>query len=599
MLGTTCILSADAQQMDLPDPLFFASVHMKRESIIDWNPVRLIMDVNPNYPYEVIKKDDFTFAVEGMIYNLSDAQLEQQLMAIAAVCHQPEEANRRIRSFQESSHGEYVITIINPAKNALVVFNDFFGRLSLFYYHTNKALIFTRDLKHILHLVNSIKIDPIGLTNYILFNYQLDSRTLFEGISQFDCKQILYATIQGQQVSVKTYKEEPDLNLTSPYKSRTACIQTLSEQLHEAVRTCYTKASEKNYRIISDLSGGLDSRTVMGVLSKMTTDVDYICHQLHIKEAEYADAVFKAMDSPGRLKVVHIKDPVLFDNDYLEQLVYQTNGLINFYTTSICTQTVEDVFLSDISFHKKTVRFGGLGFTDFMRKGYRIDNKPLLSSVEKGYPGPLTLSEACAISGINTKDYRDYFTALLDSWPEKKPEEQFKKLYFRYQIVLQSRYAEDRERIHFWNIQPMWNHRIVMDVLNRFPLKWRGHYMHALLLNNVDPRLTSVPTNHVYVCFDKMKKLRQMELKDNSIAYIKLKNFLRGRKTVSIPPPVNPVFSTLLTDNYKQLTRFKNVINMDNALSKYHLLGGTHNSVTTLNIYLKAIENLYKSKIEN
>lgn len=599
MLGTTCILSADTQRMDLPDPFFFASVQMKRESVIDTNSLRLMMDVNPNYPYAVIKKDDYIIAMEGMIYNLSNAQLEQQLLVIATACHQPETANKLIRVFQESNHGEYIITIVNPAKNAVVVFNDFFGRLPLFFYHDHKTLIFTRDMKHILHLVPSIKIDRFGLTNYILFNYQLDSRTLFQGVSQFEYKQIVYATLVEQQVLVKIYKEELDLNLTSPYKDRKTCIQTLSEQLHESVRTCYNKASEKKYKIISDLSGGLDSRTIMGVLSKLTTDVDYICHQLQVKESEYAEGVFKAMDSPGRLKVVHVKDLASFDDNYLEQLVYQTNGLINFYTTSICTQTLEHVFLSDETFHKKTVRFGGLGFTDFMRKGYRIDNKTLLSSVEKGYPGPLTLNEACTISGINQKDYRDYFTALLDSWPEKKPEEQFKKLYFRYQIVLQSRYAEDRERVHFWNIQPMWNHRIIMEVLNRFPLKWRGHYMHTLLLNAVDPRLTSVPTNHVYVRFDDLDKLRKMEFKDNSILYIKLKKFLKGRKPVSKPQPANTAFSSLMTDNYKHLTRFKNVINIDNAISNYYSLGGDYNSITTLNIYLKTIESLYKSKIEN
>lgn len=597
MLGTTCILSADTQHRDFPDPIFFASVHLKRESVMDTPMLRLFLDVNPNYPYAIIKRNDYTIVVEGMIYNLTDAQLEQQLMTIATTGHLTEEANKRIRAFQESNHGEYVITIVNTAKNELVVFNDFFGRLPLCYYHNNKTLIFTRDMKHILHLLPSIKIDTIGLTNYILFNYQLDSRTLFEGINQFDCKQILYAVMEEKHVSVKTYKEEPDLNLTTPYKNRKTCIQTLSEQLHESVRSCYNKASEKHYRIISDLSGGLDSRTVMGVLSKMTRDIDYICHQLQTKEASYAERVFKAMDSPGRLKIVEVTD-FIFENNYLNQLVYQTNGLINFYTTSICTRTMENVFLSDHAFHAKTVRFGGLGFTDFMRKGYRMDNKPLLSSVEKGYPGPLTLSEACVISGINPKDYRDYFTALLDTWPEKKPEEQFKKLYFRYQIVLQSRYAEDRERIHFWNIQPMWNHHTIMDVLNRFPLKWRGHYMHTLLLNAVDPRLTSVPINHVYVRFDKLNKLRQMEYKDNSIFYIRLKKFLQGRKPASPLPKANPEFSSLLTDNYKQLTRFKNVINIDNAIRKYHQLGGDYNSITTLNIYLKNIEHLYQSKIE-
>jgi hypothetical protein len=557
------------------------------------------MDINPSYPYCVKKNAGYTFVVEGIIYNLPEKELVEKLEAIARISHQPEQANTLISEFQDTSDGEYIISIINNDTHGVVVFNDFFGRLPLFYYHDTDSLFFSRDIKHMLQLIPQIKIDKAGMTDYLLFNYQLGTKTLFENVKQFDCKQILYGSLQDNHVQVTVFKKQLDLNLTTPYASRDACVSAAAEQLHEAVALRNTKLVDESYKLICDLSGGLDTRTVFGVLSKINKNVEYICHQITNDEASYAAAVFSALQGPGKFTKVTIGDLISFKGKYLEDLVYNTNAFVNYYSASICTRTLEDVFLQSKSPLQKTARFGGLGFTDFLRKGYRLDNKPILESIQNGYPGPLKLSEACQISGINVKDYTDHLEALFNSWPEKKPEEQFKKLYFRYQIVLQSRYAEDRERLHFWNVQPLWNHKIVMDVLNRFPLKWRGPYTHTLLLNKIDKRLTSVPINHLHVQFGRMSKMKRMDMKDNSILYIKLKKLLKkqGKGTNALQP--DDKLAALLTDNYQQLKILKNNINIKSALGKYNQLGGDYNSVTTLSIYFKVIEQQFQSKLKS
>jgi hypothetical protein len=599
MLGTTFILSTRKNKVEIPSPPAFASVQVTRACIIDSGSVLLIIDTNPSYPYLVKKNTGYTLVVEGIIYNLSEKELFERLEAIAKVSHRPEQANKLISEFQNTSDGEYIISIINNDTQDVVVFNDFFGRLPLFYYHDTDSLFFSRDIKHMLQLIPQIKIDKAGMTDYLLFNYQLGTKTLFENVKQFDCKQILYGSLQDNHVQVTVFKKQLDLNLTTPYASRDACVSAAAEQLHEAVALRNTKLVDESYKLICDLSGGLDTRTVFGVLSKINKNVEYICHQITNDEASYAAAVFSALQGPGKFTKVTIGDLISFKGKYLEDLVYNTNAFVNYYSASICTRTLEDVFLQSKSPLQKTARFGGLGFTDFLRKGYRLDNKPILESIQNGYPGPLKLSEACQISGINVKDYTDHLEALFNSWPEKKPEEQFKKLYFRYQIVLQSRYAEDRERLHFWNVQPLWNHKIVMDVLNRFPLKWRGPYTHTLLLNKIDKRLTSVPINHLHVQFGRMSKMKRMDMKDNSILYIKLKKLLKkqGKGTNALQP--DDKLAALLTDNYQQLKILKNNINIKSALGKYNQLGGDYNSVTTLSIYFKVIEQQFQSKLKS
>jgi hypothetical protein len=600
MLGTTFILSSHKDKLKVTAPLSFASVQVTREEVINSGDLLLYMDVNTSYPRNVKKDADYTFVTEGIIYNLSKQELHEKLKQISVLSSDPEKANRLINAFQENSDGEYIISIINNKTQAVIVFNDFFGRLPLFYYSDTSSLFFSRDLKQMLQLIPAIKIDPVGITDYVLFKYQLGTKTLFDKVKQFDCKQILYGSIQDHQVQVKTYKEQLNINLTKPYSDRAECINSLSEQLHEAVNVRNKKLLQEDYHLISDLSGGLDSRTILGVLSKFNKNVEYICHQITQDEASYAAAVFYALREPGKFTKVNVGNLISYENNYLEDLVYNTNAFVNYYSASICTRTMEEVFLYNSSSPSKTARFGGLGFTDFLRKGYRIDNKPLLASLKNGYPGPLKLSEACQVTGLSVRDYTDHLTALFNTWPEKKPEEQFKKLYFRYQIVLQSRYAEDRERLHFWNVQPMWNHKLTMEVLNQFPLKWRGHYIHTMLLNKIDPRLTTVPINHTHVQLDKLGKLKRMDLKDNSIPYIKLKKIiLNQNRPVATPPAADDKLAALLADNYQKLKFLKNSINIKDAISKYNLLGGDQNSVTTLSIYFKVIERLFRSKFEN
>ena len=600
MLGTTVILSTKKENLRVSSPPLFASVQIERKQIISEKMLELFIDVNPGYFYNTWKTNDFTILLEGIIYNFPENELFQRLQKIAACITIPAEANKLIRSFQDDCDGEYIVTIINnqlPVPT-IAVFNDFFGRLPLFYFHNSEHLLLSRDLKQMLQLIPKIKIDPVGLTDYFLFNYQLGTRTLFENIKQFDCKEILYASLNENSIVVNNHKTQLDLNLTTPYKNRGECISSAASQLNEYVDIRNKKLVEQNYKIICDLSGGLDSRTILGVLAKFNTDVEYICHEIRKSgETSYAEAVFKALNNPGKFTPVNVNNVISLEENYLDQLVYNTSAFVNYYSTSICTRTLEEVFLYKKVSSDKIARFGGLGFTDFIRKGYRIDNKPLLSSLQNGYPAALKISEACRISGMNVNDYTDHLAALFNSWPEKSPEEQFKKLYFRYQIVLQSRYAEDRERVHFWNVQPMWNHKIVMEILNRFPLKWRGPYTHTLLLNKIDPRLTSVPINHAHVKFDQMRQLRRMDIKDNSIVYIKLKKFLLRNKKTNLHPQSDKQLAALLNKNYSQLDKLKQHIDIGSAQSFYELLGADYNSTTTLSIYFKMIERLFKSKL--
>jgi hypothetical protein len=69
-----------------------------------------------------------------------------------------------------------------------------------------------------------------------------------------------------------------------------------------------------------------------------------------------------------------------------------------------------------------------------------------------------------------------------------------KKLYFdEYYRIHVGLSAEDRERIHFWSLHPLWTKDIALVFANEFPLKWANYNFFTKLMKKVDPRLLNTP----------------------------------------------------------------------------------------------------------
>lgn len=157
-------------------------------------------------------------------------------------------------------NGMFAIAIYDRACRKLFLFRDRVGEKPLYYHATKSRIVFASEIKAILEVSNSPKLNDKALEQYLAFNYVPSPLTMFEGIYHVEPGSYLEVDPHGIR-SVSWW----DLSTIEPRKkTEEEWIDDFNICLNEAVRL----------RLRSDvpfgafLSGGVDSSTVVGLMSR-------------------------------------------------------------------------------------------------------------------------------------------------------------------------------------------------------------------------------------------------------------------------------------------------------------------------------------------
>lgn len=156
---------------------------------------------------------------------------------------------------------EFAYIIFNKTEQKLLFGTDFFGTKPLFYSLQNKQLLIDSDLASLVNRLEKITINNTVLTNY--FDYE--SNDFLIGVDTFysEIKRILPA----QQLCWQNGK----LEKKSFWKTESTDLQEFTLIFHKEFRKLFlnsvTKRSEKTTNIAANLSGGLDSSSVVSALT--------------------------------------------------------------------------------------------------------------------------------------------------------------------------------------------------------------------------------------------------------------------------------------------------------------------------------------------
>ena len=138
------------------------------------------------------------------------------------------------------------------------------------YYHQSDNLIsLCSEIKGVLHNIPKIVINKLELMNSLVFNFSLGKNTIFKEIYRLLPNSILVIEKSG----LKEFQNNHKFNFSN--KSKEQLIKKISDELKKSTNLRVNKLKQKKYRIISDLTGGFDSRIILGSLSKTDSKVDY------------------------------------------------------------------------------------------------------------------------------------------------------------------------------------------------------------------------------------------------------------------------------------------------------------------------------------
>ncbi len=220
---------------------------------------------------------------EMLAVNMDVKSDEELLMAL----YEQEREN-----FVSKLKGVFIIAIYDQESNRILIFNDRFGIYPLFYSCRGGRLIFAPEMKGILcDEYFPRKLDLTALAQYVRFQLLLGDRTFFEEIQLLPCASILIYELASGSYSVNSYWSFADI----PYNPEVSFEEAVEETAMILSRAV-NRLSGDVYRPGVYLSGGLDSRTILGMIERRPI-VSLTYGTADCRDVIYAGRIAKAVGS--------------------------------------------------------------------------------------------------------------------------------------------------------------------------------------------------------------------------------------------------------------------------------------------------------------
>ena len=166
--------------------------------------------------------------------------------------------------FADQLNGAFLIGIYDKSAKRILIANDRFGLYQLFYTTRAGRLIFAPEMKGILCDERFPReIDLTALAQYMRFQHVLGERTFFEDIHILPWASILTYDLSTGAHSVKAYWSLADI----PYNP-SITFEEAKEETTRLFRVAVERQSGDSFRPGVFLSGGLDSRTILGMIAR-------------------------------------------------------------------------------------------------------------------------------------------------------------------------------------------------------------------------------------------------------------------------------------------------------------------------------------------
>jgi asparagine synthase (glutamine-hydrolysing) len=224
------------------------------------------------YPIEVLSGAGCVIYLEGRVYNRPVAVVHADLMAVADAALESSAGESAVARFMQSNEGSYVVVVARRETRDVLVFNDLFGRLPLYYSITDSRLSLAREAKfvHALHPVRAF--DRVGCAQFLAFGLPLGARTVLEGVKSFPDAglmrgKVLDGRLHCQVRSLHAWNLDEEIHSVSAHRQ----AHDFADLFLAASRSWGSHPSSRGNLV--SLSGGHDSRAVAAGLARAGTKV--------------------------------------------------------------------------------------------------------------------------------------------------------------------------------------------------------------------------------------------------------------------------------------------------------------------------------------
>lgn len=169
-------------------------------------------------------------------------------------------------------NGQFSASIYDFLEEKLFVISDRYGTRPVYYYFDENGFMFAPEVKALLKANIGGNIDYTSISELFHFNHLFGNKTLFENIKEVP--EASYITYQKGKLSVHKYWDFPEY--PEAYEktkfSKNEITGYLEEMQDVFTRSMKRQMSQNAEKILIPLSGGLDSRYVIGYASELDVD---------------------------------------------------------------------------------------------------------------------------------------------------------------------------------------------------------------------------------------------------------------------------------------------------------------------------------------
>lgn len=175
-------------------------------------------------------------------------------------------------SFFKSLQGKFTAAIWDATKKQMVLVNDCFGMKPLYYVHNSHWFGFASEIKALLLSGKaSSAYDSKGIAQFFGFGHYWNNETMYKSIRVLPGGAIVTYDVESDKTSIEQYQKYS--NTPEQFTNRNEALEKVDQVFQAAVEM---RSTETDHLGLS-LSGGLDARTILGVMGKDSSNVSSIC----------------------------------------------------------------------------------------------------------------------------------------------------------------------------------------------------------------------------------------------------------------------------------------------------------------------------------
>ncbi|HYW52375.1 MAG TPA: asparagine synthase-related protein [Dongiaceae bacterium] len=238
-----------------------------------------------------VRGDGAIFAVDGLVvaccgYAVEDGRPASAAGALARAYARHGEAL--------SAHllGQYAAAIVDPIRGRVVLVQDSLGLRTAHYRLSGGVLTVASDLPSLVELTGAAELDERYFAEYLAYGVRPFGRTPYAGIEKLSLGQTVVVDARGARTVVPwTPSAEPAV----------LRVDEAAERLRRLLGDAVAAALPEEGRVLCELSGGLDSSTVIATAHRVRPDVEAVT--LTSSSGRASDDIVYARDVVARLGV--------------------------------------------------------------------------------------------------------------------------------------------------------------------------------------------------------------------------------------------------------------------------------------------------------